>query len=161
MAKNEKELALNYCEDTILLRDKIEESFLELGARLFKIRNEELFKGQYESYPLFLEELKISESVASRLVTVWRTFVDEYQLSPAKLLRIGWSDLYQVSRVTKDKDEVLELIEKGQVLSSGDLRKEMLEVSTGIEMAQCDHPQAYVIKVCPTCHFKEKIYSND
>lgn len=154
------QIALEYCTDTLTLKDKIEESFLLLGQRLKKIRDEELYKGQYETFPNFLEELKVSESVASRLISVYQRFMVEYGLSQEKVLRVGWSDAYQIMKATDNKEEAEEWVEKGQVLSSGDLRKELTEKRTGKDMRTCEH-EFYTLRVCRKCQTKEKVFDDN
>ena len=157
--KNNKEIGFNYLRETIKLREDIEVAFISLGERLLKIRTEELWKAGHESFEDFLIEAKISSGTASRLITVYQHFVLRFSLSPVKLAKIGWGDLYSISQIANTKDKVEEWIEKGQDLTSSDLRKEITEYRTGKNMKDCDHDY-YQIKVCKKCGDKFKVYED-
>ncbi len=153
-----KEIAYNYCTKTGELKDKIEETFLLLGERLLKIRQEELYKGQWDSFEEYLESIHLNKSVASRLICVFEKFVVEYGINPDRILEAGgWSDCYQIAILSENKEDAEDWLNKAKVLNSTDLRREITEFRTGKPMKDCKHPNRYLLSVCPTCGLKEKI----
>lgn len=156
---NKQELDFAYCSETIALKQNLERNFLELGAHLLKIHDERLYLGQFEEFGLFLEEMQLDASVASRLMSVYKTFVVKYGIHPDKILKIGgWSNAYRVSKVVKSREEAENLLEKLSLLPSQARNVEIAEKATGIKQEECLHPKMYKICVCPDCRYKEKIY---
>lgn len=156
-----KEIAYSYLQKTIELKDKIEVAFLNLGERLYKIRTEELWKNGHDSYFEFLMEAKISESTASKLETVYRHFVLNLKLSHEKVAKVGWTDAYLISQIALTKDTAEEWLDKGEILSSGDLRKEIMEFRTKKDMKDCRHSNKYQLEICRDCGFKARIYDEE
>jgi hypothetical protein len=159
-----QDLAFEYCEQTISLKKLTEENFLELGSRLVKIYDERLYIGQYAEWELFLEEMKLKPSVASRLMTIHRFFIVKHGIDKGHVLDVrNWSDTYRVSRITKDAktEEVVKLLETITPLTSQARDVELSEAKTGIKQDECKHPRLYRIDICPDCGYKEKIYDED
>lgn len=154
-----KDLArLNYCEETRLKVRELEGSFLVLGERLKKIRDEKLFIGQWETFEEYLEDVKLTAPTASKLINVYQKFLVEWQFRQEKLMEAGgWSVLYPILRIATSKEEAEEWVDKACVLSRKDLEKEITEAKTGIDMSKCKHHDTYVLKVCRTCGHKEKV----
>lgn len=126
-----------------------------------KIRDERLFEPQWDTFGIYVSELKMSEPVASKLINIYKRFVLEYNILPEKLLKAGgWSVVAEVLPVVKTKEEAVEWIDKMEVLTKEDIRKEILEKKTGITQQNCKHEDYYTIKVCRVCGDKERIYEN-
>lgn len=83
-----------YLRQTKELVTSIQTRFLELGARLFKIREERLWEGSFDSYPEFLESARISESQASIFANIHKHYVLEGGIPQERLARIGYSNLH-------------------------------------------------------------------
>lgn len=152
----------SYCLETIELVKGISEHFLTLGERLSTIRQEELYKPGWESFPEFLEETHISESVASRLINIYLKFVIQYQIPKSKLLALSsWSDLSDLLPHAKTKEEALKLLQEVAPLRRADRRAYLKEKSTGVPQTVCKHPKKYTIQICPDCDWREKVYDKD
>lgn len=153
---------LKYCNDTLQLKFTIESSFLSLGERLMKIRDERLFEPQWETFGTYVSELKMSEPSASKLINIYRRFVLEYNIEPQKLLNAGgWSVVAEILPVVKTKAEAVEWIDKMEVLTKEDIRKEILEKKTGITQQNCPHKDTYEIIVCRTCGERMRKYNEN
>lgn len=147
-----------FCDETIKLKQNIENSFIEMGRRLMTIRDNRLFEPQWTSFAEYLEEMKLSEAQASKLINIVRKIVIRHQFSTAELLQTGgWAVLAEILPFITDKttrDEVQEMIDDSKVLTMQDLRKKLKEKKTGIDMSQCKHDNFYILKICRTCKDK-------
>lgn len=148
----------NFCEETKLLKNKIENSFLELGERLLKIRDQNLYTPQWSSFTEYVWELKWSEAKASKLINIYQKFVLNYGFPTERLLNAGgWSGLAEVLALVKDKESAEYWLHELEISSRPDLRVKIKEFVTGIEQADCLHPDNYVLKICRACGLKEKV----
>lgn len=146
-----------YIEETKKLRNALEQGFFSLGERLYKIRTEKLYEGQYESFSEFvIEGMKMTESTASRLITVYQTFVLEYKMDESKIAEVGWNLLYNIGRIVSTKSEALEFINKAKVMTNKDIDSELREFKYGKD---CPHQWSELhLRICSKCGQKEKIY---
>ena len=143
-----------YIKDTLILRGKIEGAFLELGERFLKIRDEKLYEDQYESFGDFLEEAHMSEPNASKLISIYQTFVLDYKLSQKTLLLAGsWSSLYQIGLYAKNKKEAEGLIKEASLLTRDDFTRKLREDNQKKVVPECKHPknQTYLLRCCRAC----------
>lgn len=122
---------IDFCRDTLQLAKSIEESFLVLGERLYRIKVDKLFAGSWESFSEFLGEAKLNEATASKLITVYRTFVETYNVDRDLLAAAGSSALYEVIPLISNKEEAVEFAEKATTLRREDLRQEIREKRKG------------------------------
>ena len=153
---------LKYCTETVSLKYTIESSFLSLGERLMKIRDEKLFQPQWETFGTYVAELKMSESSASKLINIYKRFILEYNIEPQKLLKAGgWSVIAEVLPVVHNKRDAISWINKMGELTKEDIRKEILEQKTGITQMNCPHTDTYTIQVCRTCGDRIKTNENN
>lgn len=145
--------SVKYVRDTLKLRDTIEGAFIALGERFYKISEQSLWHGVYESYAEFLTDMRVSESTASKLMQVYKVYIVEYKIAPAKLAKIGYSNLYMaIPLIAKQGVEVA--IEK-----AGSLRREDIEDEVREEESECKtHDwEKVTIRVCMTCGKKERL----
>lgn len=148
----------DYCKDTLLLKHDIERNYVELAGRLCTIEDGKMYEPNYESFNEFLEDVNITPSVASRMKTIWRRFVVEYKIKLTKIAEAGgWDKVYSVIKVTTNKGEAEEWLERlsgDNKLRRSDLRKELKERETGIEMSKCRHRHTETITFhkCLDCH---------
>ncbi len=151
----------NLCKSALLLKRDIEVSFLQLGELLYKIKNETLFEAGWESWEEYEMEFRMPSSTISRLIRIYEVFRLRYSFPQAELAEIGWSGLAEILPILPpeaSKSRAEELMGQVAVQSRSDLRRTIKEAKTGISMSKCKHPNAYVIKVCPDCGDREKIY---
>jgi len=135
----------NFLRDTVDLVRQIETRFLELGARLFQIRENEMWKEQYESFQEFLDAAKISKGNASMLAAIHKAYVIEYGISHEKLAKAGYSNLYAAIPLLGNTD-VNTVVAKAQMLTRDELKEEVREEKHG----ECAHEET--INICSSCH---------
>jgi hypothetical protein len=119
-----------YVRETIELVKSIETRFLELGARLYKIKDKELWQGTYDSYYEFLDAAHINPSMASMLVKVHDYYIIKGGQKPAQLRSIGYSNLYQAIPLI-ERDGVETTLIKAQTLTRSEIVDEVREDKCG------------------------------
>ena len=149
---------LGFCESTIELVQNIEGAFINLGERLHKIRIERLWESNWDSYEEFLGEIKISPGKASKIVSVYETFVLEYKVPTEKLSSVGWSSLYSMLPAIKSGQDANEWVEKGSVLRREDIEDEVREFKKG--KCNCDeHPfEEIILQICKNCGKRHRVF---
>jgi hypothetical protein len=146
----------NYLKETIKLVRTLENGFLKLGERLGKIRDKRMWEESgYETFELYLEEAKITPATASRLITVYNTFVIGYEMDEEKLSGIGWSVLYLLAKDVKNKKDAEEFVEKAMIMKRSDIEEELRD--RRVVCSKHDWEELY-IRFCKKCNKKEKIY---
>ncbi len=109
MKKEVAEKNFKFVQDTINFVKSIELNFLVLAERLHKIQTEEMYLPNYDTFTDFLKEININNSVASRLIKIHTTFVENYGIKHQELLEVGgWSKIAEILPVatTKKKAEL-------------------------------------------------------
>ena len=156
-----EEKKYTFCKKVLEMESEARSLYLKMGEMLYNIREERLYEPSWESWDEYTLEFKdLSKSSVSKIISIYQTFILKYAVSPEKLQNIGWTKLYSLIPVSTTKKEAMEWIKKADVLTRSDIDKELLEAKNGIEMAKCFHSNAYIIKVCPDCGNKERIYEN-
>lgn len=135
----------NFLRNTVDLVKQIETRFLELGARLFQIRERRFWESAYDSFEDFLEAAKISAGNASMLAAIHKTYVVDGGVSMERLASVGYSNLYAAIPLI-ERDGVDKAVEKARLLTRAELREEVREEKHG----ECAH--AETIHICSTCH---------
>ncbi len=152
----------NYCQETVKLKQTIETSFLSLGERLSKIRDNRLYSGQWETFELFLEDAKLSPATASKLINIYQKFYLQWDIKAQELVDAGgWSVVATLLPICKTKEEAQGWLETAQLKSRSDLEKDIKEAKTGLMMADCLHPRKYVVEICPDCGDRRKVYEEN
>jgi len=75
-----KDEQYQFCNNLIALKDEIEKNFLVLGKGLIAVRDERLYIPAWNSFPEYCEELKLSESKASKLISIYSKFVVAFDI---------------------------------------------------------------------------------
>ncbi len=119
-----------YVRQTIDLVKQIETRFLELGARLYRIREKKLWVDSYESYYEFLEAAQINQSLASRLFAIHRHYVVEGGKKPETLDGIGYSNLYTAIPLIEERGVDAAIVAAG-TLTRGDIEDEVRDGKHG------------------------------
>jgi hypothetical protein len=142
-----------FCKETIALEAKARLLYLEMGARLHKIREEKLYEPYWDSWVEYCMEFKdMSPSAISKMISVYETFVLRWGFSYDRLSKVGgWTKLYALTNIVSTKKEAEHWLSKSQDLTLIDLSREVREVKTGVSMHKCKHPNKYTITVCPDC----------
>ena len=166
---NTKELDKQYkfCVDLIELKNNIEKNFLVLGKGLLKIRDERLYFPQWDSFEIYLEELKLDPTKAIKLINIYTTFVLQYEIPEEQILKAGgWTVANQIQAVTKrlkdGKEQSEKLLDLAGVLSQKDFEKELSTARNGLDELECIHDLYEVhLRCCRRCSLREKIYSEE
>jgi len=155
--KNEIQ-SYNFCKNALELEKKMRNSYFILAGCLYKIQNEKLYEPHWSSFEEFCWEFKdISSSTVSKLISVYKKFILEFNLSPVKLNNIGYSLLYAIIPVVKTKEDADEWLLKAEELTRSDLSKFIKEKQTGIDMTKCKHKDFYEIRICRDCGERQRI----
>jgi len=148
----------NYCQETLNLKQNIEESFLDLGERLFKIREKRLYEPSRESFDDFLMEMKMSSGTASKLINIYVKLVIGYQISVKQIASAGgWSIVAECLPIIKSREEAEEWIAKASFMTQTDIRRDIKEAMTGVQMKDCKH-EWETYRFCHVCKLREKTY---
>ncbi len=114
------------------LKEQLEENFVILGQLLSEIKRNKLFKHKgYKTFKEFVEEeYNFGGSFASKLVSNYNLFINEYDLDEITAKQIGLDKLNMVKPMLKDatKTEVTEWIEKAKIVPTAELRDEIKEL---------------------------------
>lgn len=135
----------DFLRDTIDLVKQIETRFIELGRRLFTIKEKELWTGQYDTYQEFLDDARINPGHDSILRSIHKNYVVEGNVKPQHLARIGYSNLYEAIPLI-EKDGVELAVEKARTLTRSEIKDEVREDKHG----ECKHEET--ITICSKCH---------
>lgn len=158
----DKELANNYLNDTLSLKRLTEKNFLELGQRLMKIRDEQLFLATHSSFVEFLWDMKMTESTASKIINIYSHFILHLGIDQEHLLDAGgWTTVYQLKDLAKDKDTAEEWLHKAAVLSPKDFKTTLEEARSGKKQEDCEKHEFVTFRWCKHCHLKEKVYEDE
>lgn len=149
--KNEPS-TISYCYETKKLVEQIESSFLVLAERLHKIYHQNLWQGEWDSWEEFTSDIKISRATASKLISVFDTYVLEYKMEPAELAAAGWSGLYELLPMVTDKSTAEECVTKATTLRREEIREELREHKHG----RCDHSELVEVHFmqCKHCGYR-------
>lgn len=146
---------LKYCEETLELKANIEGGFLALAEHLYNIKEHSLFEPQWSSFLEFCDELRMSQNNINKLIQIHQTFVLDYAIDKDKIKTAGgWSALQEILPMVSNKKQALKWLESASLLSRSDLRKNIIEEKTGIDMRHCRHKDTYTVKICRTCGVK-------
>lgn len=120
-----------YLRDTVDLVKQIETRFLELGARLHKIKEKQLWVGDYDSYQEFLDAAHINPGHASILTKIHQYYVVEGKAQFKQLGNIGYSNLYEAIPLI-EKEGVDVAITKAATLTRAEIKDEVRDVKHGV-----------------------------
>jgi hypothetical protein len=137
----------NFLRDTIDLVKQIETRFLELAARLYNIKDKEMWKSSYESYQEFLDTAKINPGHASILASIHKAYVVEGKMTVEKLAGIGYSNLYEALPLL-EKESVSKVVEKARLLTRSEIKDEVRDEKHG---AHTHKPGTARWASCETC----------
>lgn len=150
-------IASQFCAETIGLKKTLESGFIVLGERLTKIKREELWRSQWDTFSGFLYEMDINEATASRLMTVYTTYIEQYKLNQDELAGRSWYNLYQLRKVIPSTATSVQV--KELVRTAGDLqRKDIEQMIREEEHGECTHDWFVVhFRQCRTCGQREAV----
>jgi|TARA_Y100000310_G_scaffold270565_1_gene284491 predicted DNA-binding protein YlxM (UPF0122 family) len=147
-----------FCRDTIALRVNIEYSFLDLGKRLYQIKEKHLYYPNYESFGEFAEEMKMTPTAVSKLIGIYEKFVLTYGFPEKEIAEVrSWQNLAETLAFVKNKTTAKKWLLAAVNMRRNDLRDELNEQRTGIVQTECPHADSYTIKICRKCRNKQVI----
>ena len=148
---------LDYCQETINLKKTLESGFIVLGERLSRIKEDELWTGQWSSFSEYLSEMNINDSTASKMIAVHRMYVLKYNIDEQLLIEAGWDKLYVVRELVagaKNKAEVVDIVKKVGALK----RQDTQELVREHKNPDCDHQWRELhLRICTCCNKKEQV----
>lgn len=121
----------NFVRETIDLIRSIETRFLELGSRLYKIREERLWEGTYDSYPEFLEAAHITQGHASMLASIHKHYIVDGGMETKQLAGVPYSNLYEAIPLI-EKEGIGSAAAKAETLTRAEIKDEVREVKHGV-----------------------------
>jgi hypothetical protein len=136
-----------YVRDTIDLVRSIETRFLELGARLYKIKEQDLWKGTYDSYYEFLDSAHVNASMATMLVKVHDYYIVQGGQKPAQLRTVGYSNLYQAIPLI-ERDGVEATVVKAETLTRSEIIDEVKEKKHGAHVHEPKDATRFALCAC-------------
>ena len=138
-----------YLAEARELKKNLETGFLILAEHLYKIRESEMWRGEYDSYEEFISDLDISRFTDCKLRAVYRRFVVEYKLPLEQIQTIAWTSLYTLSTKVQDKKVALSLLEKAETLRGREWLDEVRIASVGEHI--CVESREIKLAVCDIC----------
>jgi hypothetical protein len=153
----------SFCTETIELKLKLETDFLELGRRLIEIKMKRLYEGGWDSWSDFLDDMKIDDGVASKLMKIYGVFVNGCGFSPARIAKAGgWSRISEVLPLIKTYEDARRLFDMVTVMRNRtDIRRTVHEERTGTSMMTCQHRNTYTLIICRDCGVRLREFSED
>lgn len=123
-----------------------------------KIRDEQLFLATHSSFVEFLWEAKLTESTASKMINIYAHFIVGLNIDEQLLLDAGgWTTVYLIKDLAKDKESAEEWLLKAKQLSPKDFKIVVAEAKSGKSQDECEH-DFLNLRVCQKCPYKEKIF---
>lgn len=146
----------DYCQNAIELKQHAEVTFVALAGHLYKIREERLWEGGYTSFDEFCDELRMSQSTISKLISIYKVFIVELGFTDDEIAKSGgWSVLAETLPLISSRSVAEHWLGLTTTLSLRDIRKEVLEAKNGIittsTTTTCMHPNQYIVEICPDC----------
>ncbi len=123
--------AAEYLRGTVDLVKQIETRFTELGARLYRIREERLYADSHDSFQGFLDEIGVKKAIASVLCSVHRAYVVDGGVKRETLAGIGYTNLYKAIPLI-GSGGVERAVATARTLSRDDIEDEVREERHGV-----------------------------
>ena len=128
LAKSDKAFELH--KRIVGLKNQIMENFLELAANLRVMKKHRVYETLgYDTFEAYLgsPELGFSRSTVYRLIEIYGTFCEKYNVAPGRLQGIHWTKLREILPVV-DENNYEQWLSKAEGLSRSDLIIEVGEV---------------------------------
>ena len=134
-----------FLRETASLYKDISNRYFELAARLSHIRGQHLWKNGYESFSDYLDDTKISQATASKLIQVYESYILPGHFTPMQLDGTPYSSLYEAIPLLKQHNPQ-EVVEMAKRLTRDEIKSEVKDD----KHPDCEHVQTIVI--CVKCH---------
>lgn len=135
---------MNLLEKTEQLFHSARTSFVEAVAYLYACQREEAWKEKYDTFGEFVESLGLSQSGASKMLSVYTHYALEGLLSHAKLADVDVEKLYLAKSLDGTPEEQFA---KAELLSRQEIKAQKVFEKEGHE---CEHLET--VEICKNCH---------
>lgn len=132
-----------FLRETVGLVRQIESRFIELGARLYAIREKKMWQHGHDSFEDFLETIHVTPGNASMLAKIYEKYILEGGLKPEDLSDAGYSNLYAAIPLLEDND-INTVVAKAKLLTRQEIKESVREEKNG----DCEHQ---LITICGKC----------
>jgi hypothetical protein len=155
--------AYNYCEETIALKGQIEGAYLVLCSRLHKIKTENLFlNAGYESWSLFVDDMKIDKGKADQMVRIYDLLVLEYGIKPKLIEEAGgWSVVAEILPIADSKENAEEALHFAKGALKKDVRLYVRDKKYGTTGTLCRHANTYTVEICTDCGQRHRVFNDE
>lgn len=159
---SEKE-AYAYCEETIALKNQIEGAYLVMCSRLHKIKSDGLYvHAGYDSWSLFLDEMKIDKGKADQMVRIYDLMVLQYGIAPKMIEEAGgWSVVAEILPIADSKENTEEALEFAKGALKKDVRLYVRDKKYGTTGKLCAHENHYTVEICTDCGERHRVFSDE
>ncbi len=146
-----------YLKQTVELKSTIEEGFIKLAERLYKIRGERLWESEYDTLEEFLLELDLSLPTCSKLCSIYENWVLKAGVKVETLAGSSWTSLYSAIPLL-EKQNANELAAELKLLTRADAIEKVRE--TMKPCAKHDWEDVH-FRQCRKCMKREKVYQDN
>lgn len=158
--------AFQFCEETKILKQRIEKGGLELAKRLCLIKQNNLADGQYGGFDLYLDEIRLKKATADHMMRVYQRFCLDFGIDEATVVEAGgYTRLYELLPLAKTKETALEALTIASQLESRESIKTMVkqQMAGGENIPDCQHPdsECFHLRVCKACGDKQRVYLSE
>lgn len=136
---------MNLLEKTEQLFHSARLSLIEAAAALYEVRKTEAWAERYESWQDFLHSVSVSQSQASKMLSVFEHYALNGGVSHAKVAEVDLEKLYLATSLEGTPEEQAT---KAQLLSRSEIRSQRAFEDFGEEHA-CEP-----LTICKICHKK-------
>lgn len=138
------------------LKEMIEKSFILMAELLVKINDAEEWRGRYDSWQEFLEELGMKTWTASKLMTVYRHYILDLRCRNEDIVKVrSWESLYDARGKATDAASAAVVISNAATMSTRDVRR-----WAGDEQ-DCEHHNQVKLLHCTECGRNVRIDENE
>ncbi len=156
-----EEQAYEFCQETNQLLRGVKIAYMLLAERLYRIQKQKLYKPVYEKFFMYLDEIDIHESTASRLISIYEKFVLEHQIEPEVIKDIEYTKLTEIRKVSPTRELAEHWIEEARVLPLRELKMRIKAMTAGVDEMKCEHGNTYLVRCCRTCGEKWEEFGDE
>lgn len=134
---------MNLLEKTEQLFHSARLSFVEAAAALYEVRETKAWESEYETWQDYLQTISVSQSQASKWLSVFEHYALKGAVSHAKIAETDVEKLYLATTLTGTPDEQAT---KAALLTRSELRAQRAFEDTG------DEHECEAVTICTICH---------
>ena len=146
-----------YLSDTVALKETIETGFINLAERLYKIRQDRIWDGEYDNLEEFLLELDLSLPTCSKLCSIYENWVLKGGVKVEALAGANWTSLYEFIPLL-EKGNPKELVDELKLLTRADAIEKVRELKNPCSRHEWEDVH---FRQCKKCFKREKVYQDN